>query len=334
MKRVLLALLGSTAALSAQALDRIPQESGFSGYAFVGGASSSRETNMIASVGDTEVADERIDSLTDGPDSKDYGQLLLDFGLNYTFADSRTQIFGGTSLEDFLTQDSTFGIGLRQGIGGAGNLVVKAIASTPMETWEDPYLIGADRRETDVSSSGGRLGWEHIFGSGLEITYSARSIELDDELSGTFLGLSQDNQDLLNREGDLNTLKVAYVWQLSGDHLITPSISAVEHDLDGDAMAMDGYQAELNYAYTGSENWEFVVNLVAGTLESDDDNPIYGETAEVDRMGVSLGATYKEPFGLQNWRARGAISYGEEDSNIDFYDTSIGSVSLGMMYSF
>lgn len=334
MKRSLLAILVSATALSAQAFDRIPQESGFSGFAFVGGASSSRETNMIATVGGTEVADERIDSLTDGPDSTDYGRLLLDVGLNYTFAESRTQIFGGTELEDFLTQDSTFGIGVRQGIGGAGNLVVSAIASTPVETWEDPYLIGADRQETDVSSGGGRLGWEHIFGSGLEITYTARSIELDDELSGTFLGLSPDEQDLLDREGDLNTLKVAYVWQPSSDHLITPSISAVEHDLDGDAMAMDGYQAELNYAYTGLQNWELVVNLVAGTLESDDENPIYGETADVDRMGVSLGASYKEPFGLQNWRARGAISYGEEDSNIDFYDTSIGSVSLGMMYSF
>jgi hypothetical protein len=334
MRKSLLTVLISTAALSAQAYDRIPQQSGFSGFAFVGAGSTSRETNMIATVGGTEVADERIDSLNDGPDSERYGKLLVDFGLSYTFADSRTQIFGGTELEDFLTQDSTYGIGVRQGIGNAGNLRASFIASTPVETWEDPYLVGADREETDVKSSGMRLGWEHIFGSGLELTYSKRAIELDDELSGTALGLSAAQRALLDREGDLKQLKVGYFWQPSADHVVTPSLSHIDYDLDGDAMAMDGYQAELNYAYTGLQSWEFMVNLLVGKLESDEDNPLYGKSADLDRLGMSLAATYKEPFGLQNWRVRAALSYGEEDSNIDFYDTSINSFSLGMLYNF
>ncbi|WP_171016511.1 DUF2860 family protein [Pseudomonas sp. D(2018)] len=334
MNRIVLAILGSAAAVSANAYDRIPQESGFSGFAFIGAGSTERETNMIATVGGTEVADERIDSLTQSPDSERYGKLLLDFGLSYTFADSRTQIFGGTELEDFLTQDSTFGLGVRQGIGDAGNLRASFIASTPMETWEDPYLVGADREETDVKSGGMRLGWEHIFGSGLELTYTKRSVELDDELSGTALGLTAAQRDLLDREGDLKELKVSYFWQAAPGHVLTPSFSQIDHDLDGDAMAMDGYQAELNYAYTGMQDWEFVVNLLAGKLESDDDNPIYGKSQDLDRMGLSLAATYKEPFGLQDWRARAAISYGEEDSNIDFYDTKITSLNLGMLYTF
>jgi hypothetical protein len=50
-------------------------------------------------------------------------------------------------------------------------------------------------------------------------------------------------------------------------------------------------------------------------------------------MGVSLAATYTEPFGLQDWRARAALSYGEEDNDIDFYN-NLRSVSLGMLYSF
>lgn len=334
MRKSLLAVLVSTAALSAQAYDRIPQESGFSGFAFIGAGSTSRETNTIATVGGTEVADERIDSLTDSPDSQSYGKLLLDFGLSYTFADSRTQIFGGTELEDFLTQDSTFGLGVRQGIGGAGNLRASFLASTPVETWEDPYVVGVDREETDVKSGGMRLGWEHIFGSGLELTYTKRSVEIDDELSGTALGLTAAQRNLLDREGDLKQIKLGYFWQPASGHTITPSISHIDHDLDGDAMAMDGYQAELNYAYTGLQDWEFVVNLLAGKLESDEDNPIYAESADLDRVGLSLAATYKEPFGLKNWRARGAISYGEEDSNIDFYDSSIRSVTLGMLYNF
>ena len=334
MRQFIIAAVASAVTLSAQGYDRIPQESGFSGFAFIGAGSTDRETNMTATVGGTEVADERIDSLTQSPDSERYSRLLLDFGLSYTLADSRTQIFGGTELEDFLTQDSTLGLGIRQGIGDAGNLRASLIASTPSETWEDPYLVGADREETDVESGGMRVGWEHIFGSGLDLTYTQRSIELDDELSGTSLGLTPSQRALLDREGDLKELQVSYFWKPAEDHTLTPSFSSIDYDLDGDAMAMDGYQGELNYAYTGLQNWELVMNLLAGKLESDDDNPIYGKTAEVDRMGASLAATYKEPFGLRDWRARAAISYGEEDSNIDFYDSSIKSVSLGMLYTF
>lgn len=333
MQKSLLAVLIG-ASLSAQAYDRIPEESGFSGYAAIGAGSVAMETNMLASTGGTEVADERIDSLTSGPDSENYGKLLLDFGVNYTFAGTRTQIYAGTELEDFLTQDSTFGLGVRQGIGGAGNLRAGFISSVPVETWEDPYLLGADREETDVKSSGMRLGWEHIFGSGLELTYTTRKVELDDELSGAALPLSAAQRGLLDREGDLKTLKVGYVWQPASGHILTPSLSHVDRDLDGGAMAADGYQAELNYAYTGMDRWEFVVSVLAGSLEADQDNPIYADSADLDRFGAALAAIYKEPFGLRDWRLRGALSYGEEDNDIDFYDTSIRTLSLGMLYSF
>ncbi|MNO91942.1 hypothetical protein D3C76_835020 [compost metagenome] len=99
-------------------------------------------------------------------------------------------------------------------------------------------------------------------------------------------------------------------------------------------MSQDGYQFQLNYAYLGLQNWELVANVLAGKLESDDTNPIYGKTEDVDRYGVSLAATLKEPFGLKDWRLRTAVNYGEQDSNIDFYDTSIKSFAVGMMYSF
>lgn len=334
MRNVIIAGLGAAFTCSAVAYDRIPTEDGFSGHVFIGAGGYSMETNTLATVGGTEVSDERIDSLTNSPDSKDYGKLALDFGLSYTFAGSHTQIFGGTELEDFLTQDSSFGLGVRQGLGGIGNLRASLLASTPSEVWEDPYLVGADRNETDRDGSGMRLGWEHILESDFDLTYTKRKIEIDDELSGTSLGLSAAQRALLDREGDMKKLSLGYRWMPAQEHVIIPTLSHVDHDLDGDAMAMDGYQAELNYAYLGLHDWEFMANALIGSLESDDTNPIYGKKQDVDRMGLSLSASYKEPFGLRDWRLRGAITYGEEDSNIDFYDTSLRGVTLGMLYSF
>ncbi|MNC56441.1 hypothetical protein D3C75_1060390 [compost metagenome] len=74
--------------------------------------------------------------------------------------------------------------------------------------------------------------------------------------------------------------------------------------------------------------------MLLGKQESDDANPIYRKTEDIDRYGIALAATLKEPFGLKDWKLRTAVNYGEEDSNINFYDDSIKSVSLGMMYSF
>jgi hypothetical protein len=334
MRTVILAGLGAVFSCSALAYDRIPADDGFSGSVLIGAGAYSMETNTLASIVGADVGDERLDSLTDSPDAEDYGKPVLDLDLSYTFAGSRTQVFGGTEMEDFLTQDSTLGLGVRQGLGGLGNLRVSLLATMPSEVWEDPYLVGADRQETDREGTGLRLGWEHIFESDLDLTYSSRSIELDDELSGTALGLSPGQRGLLDREGDLNKASLSYRWEPSTDHLIVPSLSAIDYDLDGDAMAMDGYQLELAYIYRGMDRWEFMLNLVGGTLESDDTNPIYNEEQDLDRMGVSFVATYKHPFDLRDWSLRASLAYGEEDSNIDFYDTSIQGVALGMLYSF
>lgn len=331
---ILLTGLGAVFSCSALAYDRIPAEDGLSGSVLIGAGAYSMETNTLASIVGADVGDERLDSLTDSPDAEDYGKPLLDFDLSYTFAGSRTQVFGGTELEDFLTQDSTLGLGVRQGLGGLGNLRVSVLATMPSEVWEDPYLLGADRQETDRTGGGLRLGWEHILETDLDLTYSSRSIEIDDELSGTALGLSPGQRALLDREGDLNKASLSYRWELSPEHLIVPSLSAVEYDLDGDAVAMDGYQLELAYTYRGMDRWEFMASLLGGTLESDDINPIYGEEQDLDRMGVSLAVTYQHPFDLRDWSLRATLAYGEEDSNIDFYDTSIQGIALGMLYNF
>lgn len=328
MRKLLCAAIGSAMALSAQAHDKIPQQGGFSGYVFLGASANKIESNTSVR------GDERLDSLDRSPSSTTEGQLAPAFGLSYTLADSRTQFFGGTELEDFLTQDGTLGLGVRQGFGELGNLRVSLLAGTGSEVWADPYVVGVDRDETDRKSGGVRLGWEHMLESDFDLTFTKRTIKLDDELSGRWLGLNAGEQALLDREGEQKKLDLSYRWSPSADHLIIPTLSYVNHDLDGGAMAMQGSQFELNYAYLGLQDWELVASLLSGSLESDDANPLADKKQELDRFGLSLAATYKEPFGLKGWKARAAYNYGEEDSNIDFYDTSIKSLTMGMMYGF
>nr|WP_281502376.1 DUF2860 family protein [Alcanivorax sp. S6407] len=335
MKRIVLAGISILCLSShAVAVDRIGKESGTKGFVFVGAGYSSLQTNMVAEVGGTEVSDKRIDSLQGGADDKEYVGVAPAFNVTYTFAGPRTQLFAGVELEDFLTQDGALGFGVRQGIGSLGIVRASLLASIPLKVWKDPYLTNVDRSSTDRTGFGVRLGWEHIFESDLDLTLTTRSIELEDERSGQTNGLTESQRQLLYREGDINKLEVSYTWIPSPHHVIQPGIVWIDHDLDGDAMAMDGYSAKLSYAYLGLSKVEFLVNLLAGKMESDTYNPIFAKKEEVDRLGGSITMTYVEPFGMKNWRARAVASTGGEDSNIDFYDMSVNAFSIGALYNF
>lgn len=334
MRNLLFIPLGGAIALSAQAYDQIPTEDGLSGSLYLGVTSDRMKTNQIATVSGTHVSDKQIDSLGGSPDNKSYSKVIPGFSLSYTLAGSRTQFFGATVLEDFITEDSVIDLGLRQGIGEAGNLRFSVLASTPQETWKDPYVVGADRQTTRRTSNGYRLGWENIFQSDFDVTYTQRKIDIGHEHSGAALGLNADQQDQLDRNGKDKKLDISYRWQPSQDHVLTPIVSYINRDLDGNAMKMDGYQLGLGYTYLGLQGWQFGANALGGRLKSDHYNPIYDKKQDVNRYGVSLSATYLEPFGLKDWSAQAAVNYGEENSNINFYDTRLGSVSVGMSYNF
>ncbi len=342
MQKLLCIAIGSTMAFGAQAYDKIPKQEGLNGFVFLGAASNTLKSNTLATVGGTEVSDERISSVSDSPDSKSYGRVTPAFNLSYTLEGARTQFFGGTELDDFITQDSSFGIGVRQAVGDLGNLRASLLASSEREVYKDPYVVGVDRSKTDQTSNGMRLGWEHILQSDFEVTYTHRKIELDSERSGTTPavdggltpGLSAAQINELDRNGDLSKIDFAYIAQLSPDSLFTSTYSYVDYDLDGNAMAMSGPMMQLDYRYTGLQDWALSGSAVVGTLSSNDTNPIYGKRQEQDSYGVSLTAAYLEPFGLKDWKALGTLAYGKQDNNIDFYESSISSINLGMMYNF
>ncbi len=117
------------------------------------------------------------------------GIPVIGLELAYTFASTRTQIFLGNQLEDYIRFDFSTRAGVRQEIGKAG-IIGASFLQTPLatEVWEDPFLTGSERSETDRTSDGYRLIWDNIYGTGLELRYSAREVDIDRERSGESLG--------------------------------------------------------------------------------------------------------------------------------------------------
>lgn len=334
LRQSLTALAGATllATTGAQALEKIPTESGFSGFVAGGASTTTIKSNVLSGGDDFDL--DRIDSLTGSPDSDTHSKPFINGKLAYTWADSKTQVFLGTNLESYLRYDFSTELGVRKGLEGGDVLNASLLfSSIPTKVYRDPYQTGTKRSDTNRTSNGIKLGWENIVNSNFSVILKSREIELDNEQSGEALGLSAADQKLLNREGDQISLQVKYDFNLGGGHFLIPSYQYTDYDLDGEAMAAEEHLLQLSHAYFG-DKWQFVTNLAFGQSESDKANPIYNKTQEDDIYGASFTAFYNEPFSWKNTRVMASVAAFRASSNISFYDTNVTTGNLGLMYTF
>lgn len=331
---VLMSLLCCSVSTIAGALSEIPEEDGFSGFINIGGGWMRMKSNTIAGTRFKNLSQDRIDSIFDSPDRESSMLPMINGELCYTFADTDTQFFIGNSLEDWIRLDLSSAAGIRHQVDGKGIFEGAVLFSAvPTEIWEDPFVAGQKRQETDRTSTGGRLAWSRIFNSNFHTTYSYRDIEVEDELSGVFLGLDPTQRSLLNREGDHHKAEILYVHQLAENQWLAPTFYYNRYDLDGDAMSNDMFSIMLTHTYA-AQKFRLISNLIYGMSDYDKQNPIYQKTREGDRYGVSVTAFYPNLFKVDNLTGVLGVAYWLEDSNIDFYDAEIITVMASTMYQF
>jgi len=320
---------------NALAIDKIPEEEGLSGFVLLGGSYTDFSSNMISGSDLGDVGNDRIDSLTESPSSQDTIGGFFTGELKYTFAETRTQLFLGNTLEDLVRYDFAFQGGVRQEVSDKGIVSASILFSgIPTNVWADPYLTGENREETNRDSSGGRIGWSSAMGTGLEVNISQRTLDIDDELSGESLtGLTIDERGMLSREGDQTTLDASYKIGLAPGRTFIPKIRYNNFDLDGAAMSRERFDLELAYALM-TRRYSLVSTISYAKTNHDKTNPIYDKTEDVDTLGLSITGFYHQPFDLKGWSAMASIAGAKSDSNIDFYDADIAKLTLGMMYSF
>lgn len=323
---------------SAYALDPIPQKPGFSGFIRAGVGAMKYRSNLVSGNPLMDVGNEAIRSLTDKPETESVGMGAFNFELAWTF-ESRTQVTFGSQLEDIARLELGQQLAVKQelpdkSIVSAGFL----FSSIPTQVWKDPYVTGVPRKETDRSSKGIRLVYDKIAGTGLEVRYSYRQIDIDDEQSGLALGLSLPQMDLLQRDGDNHRIDLNYAMALHRQHRIIPSLSYFKMDRDGEAMSNSGEDAQLTYIYLAPP-MTMVVNGLVGKADYDETNPIFWEKQKDDHLGANIQLVYRNPFGWkpfghENFSLFVAGGYLLIDSNIDFYDTEALTGLAGALFRF
>lgn len=325
--------------LPAAALEPIPKEDGFSGFIRMGGGVLSYSGNMVAGNGMLDVSDETITSLTDSADSETTGVPAFDFEAAYTFARSRTQLFLGSTMEDVARLEAAQQLAVKQELPDKSLVSAGFLFSgIPTEVWQDPYLTGSPRQETDRDSKGAKLAFDRILGTGLQIIYTFRDIDIDEENSGASLGLSLADQDLLVRDGKNHGIEFLYRFNLGQGSFVEPGVKLFDEDRDGDAMSNDGYEVRLTYLYLGNP-LSVVLTGSVGKADFDAENPIYNQTREDDLYLFGAQVYYANPFGWkpfghENFSVYGSFAYYYEDSDINFYDTEVIMADVGVMFRF
>ncbi len=328
MKKTILSVVISTLAMSASAMDAIPSEAGFSGFLALGAAGGQVESNFLAEVLSIDLSNDDIYQY-DSPDNTDIIIPSFNYNLGYTFADKKTRVYLGTAVEDSLDFSTNTVLAVRHDFDSLGGIELAGLAPglAKVEVWENPYLLGQNRSSTERTTSGGRLTWDKMFGTGLEFIANVRKAELDHERSGQGLGLTQAQQKLLNREGDLTRIELGYTFNFGGDNItVHPSAAYIDKALDGDAMAQDGYELGVSFAYD-SGKYVWLNRAVYQSLDGDKVNPIFNQTNDADVYVLASEVRVPDPFGWENWYTTVRVQWAENQADIDFNKSSVAMFS-------
>jgi hypothetical protein len=336
--RILMAGALGVVASSAWAAGGVPERTGWSGFAQLSYSYNGIENNEVAGIGIgsySEFTPESINSIFGSPNEVTEGLPGFNFQVNYTL-ESRTQLFLGRELVDAVRFDFTQQAGVRQELADRSNISAAFVFSgIPTKVWEDPFVEGQKRSKTDRNSTGLRLGYGRILGSQAHVQYTYREIDIDDERSGQFLGLTAAEQKLLKRDGDQHQLRLGYQFDLGDKESLIPELVYTKDDRDGDAVSAETWGVQLTYAKAG-ERFNLGLTGSYDSADYDKRHPIYGKTREDDSWGV--GGTLFDKSLLRalgkDWWATATAAYYEGDSNINFYDSTLWTMGVGVMYRF
>jgi hypothetical protein len=335
---LLLAILGVGIAPAAMAIEPIPSTPGWRGFIVGGVGYLDLKSNLVAGNDLVDIGHPVIQSVNQSPRSDDAVHPVITGEINYTFGNS-WQAFFGTSLEDAVTLDGVTQLGARKDLGSAGIVQGGILFSgIPTQVWADPYAESVRRKETDRDSTGARLQWDRVLGSAFELTFSWRDISIDSEQSGegvTSVSCDATCQQLLRRDGDQYMFDASYLFRLGEGrkHLLRPMVRYTINDREGDAISGDAYRLQLSYVFIG-DGYTVASNAAYGSSSQDARNPIFGRKTNSDGVVVDATLFYRLPTDSRRWQAVGSVLWGEDDSDVNFHDTEVTSVSLGLMYRF
>jgi hypothetical protein len=264
-------------------------------------------------------------SLNDDDDSYDIILPLVLFDLRYRFENSNNEIYAGTPVKD---AELALALGVKRYIGNRSNIDLSLYLSPFSDVWQDPYVAGVNREETDVFDGGVYFSYNNVLDTDLLFSYSLEYIDVDRDIIG------DTNRDL-RRDGQVHETTVGYRFDLSDGHFITPKLEYTYADIDGKSESYDGYMLKLNYMLIKPErDFAFSFFVSGAKNHYKKTHPIFSKTRADDKYRLLAVFTLLKPFGLDDYFSNIVAGYFTTDSNIDFFDSrsSIAAITLGYQF--
>ena len=263
---------------------------------------------------------EKTDNLNDEADSFSVTLPAVMFDLRYKFPDTETEVYLATPFED---SGIALTLGMAQTFIDKSKLDVSIFSGMMVEVWENPYVAGVARDETNVEDVGFTIDYDRILDTGLNLYYRYNQVDVDEDVIGTMF-------NNLKRDGIIHTTGLGYMIDLDESNIIIPGFEYSKADMDGESNSYNGYKIKLGYKRIKKD---YILNAFVSADKKDYDktHSIFNKTR--DEKGYSAIAifTLLNPLGYDKFFANFIAGYGYANSNIDFFDkrTYISGITIG-----
>ncbi len=252
--------------------------------------------------------------------------------VKYTFGRSLDkQIYLGTSRADVAVGTLAAEIGYKQAFGDGTEVDVSYLPTVLNgEEWKDPFVTGSKRHTTDVDGNAFRLKVNKLFGSIFSIDSAYIQKDVHNEHSGENLGLTEQQQRLLERDSSALYIKGSAALRLPTMTFVSPSLIFIDSDADGDAMSFRSYGGELSiFQFLPQQR----IGITLGYSQRDyaANHPVFNTKRSDEQLKLFLAYEYSL---TPNWSIISLAGYNASDSNISFYDEDSYLVTFGVNFKF
>lgn len=291
---------------------------GFSGSITIGGGYVSGTFSNLDVVDDND----RIDSYTEDGDKLATAMPVLAGSLSYTFADTETILFLGSSPEAAGFTAGALSGGVTQMLGEVGSVTLTG-GLTAEEVWEDPYVLGVKRRETDLRG--------YTVGLSLDILGASLSYGLTREnVKDDHIGFREPD---LDRDGMVHDVSLGYGLGIDDRNMIIPGVQYMKADMDGKSNGFDGYGGSLTHMFTSGRH-TLSTSVACARRRFDRLHPVFDKVRDERDLGGNLTYLLKAPFGYEPLTWVLMLACSRTYANISFFDSNLVMGGMGVQYEF
>ncbi len=284
---------------------------------------------------DTDAGNRVTPDLANGGRRSEGGVFYPLARIDYTLPGLATQLFLGNSRDQVSRAQFQYELGVTHRFADDSRLTLAWFPELPFldETWQDPFLVGSPRVETEERFQGMRIALQRVAGSRLTLKYAYAESDVKRERSGEGLGLGAAQRALLVRDSRYHRVEGELDLRLDDRWSWQPALHYTDARADGAANSYGETSVRLGLRGRQGRHG-LVANASFGARDFDRANPVFGRATDSHRWSLFGIYTFAEPFGWSRASLNLIAGYRRQEADVAFFDSEGGVLAAGLGYRF